>query len=376
LLEELRASVRIRAFTDFAFGDADAPAGVNVHDIRAFDAVERAFGPYDQIFLCIGNSEHHVEALRLLRRRSAVVLAHDVRLTGLYAYAASQRPDVEPRRFRDVIEEMYGDRVPRTLGAKGFLEPDLAQLHGVLMAREALERSQRFLVHSEYAAQLARLDARPEDVSKVAVVPFAFPQAERTARRVALEEPLVATFGVVAAVKQPMKLLEAFERVLERHARAKLAVVGRVLDPREEARLRTRALERGISHRVRFTGHVSEDEFRAWIGRTTVAVQLRAVSQGESPASVTDTLSAGVATVVSRIGAAGELPDACVVKVSPDITPEELAEEISSLLADDARRQELERAAVAYAREHTFADAAKAVLGAAGVHGPGRASTS
>src|SRR4029450_11476693 len=64
--------------------EARTPAGVPFAPVRQFETALRARGGYDRIVVCMGNSEHHAESLALLRRHRAIVLSHDVRLTGLY----------------------------------------------------------------------------------------------------------------------------------------------------------------------------------------------------------------------------------------------------------------------------------------------------
>ena len=358
LLSELGQKCRVDAFTDTAFGDPDPVPGVRLIGIDEFDVADRLCGGYDTVFVCLGNSEHHARALRLLRRRSAVVLAHDVRLTGLYAYLSDRLPEIEPRSFARVVRSMYGKRVPRDLVRSGFLDVADADRHGIYMAREAIALSERFLAHSNYAAQLARLDAAPGDARKIGVVPFAFPPL-RFAPAEDDSEPLVATFGLVAAVKQPEKLLTAFAEVLESHPTCRLAIVGPPVAEAEQERLVQLAARLGLAGRVTFTGDLPEETFRSWIERTTVAVQLRAISQGETPASVADCLAAGRATIVTALGAAREFPDATVVKVAADIGTSALANAISTLLVDAPRRAELGTAARAFASERSFARVAE-----------------
>jgi glycosyltransferase involved in cell wall biosynthesis len=353
LLNELGQMCQVDAFTDTSFGDPDPPPGVRVIGIDEFDVADRLCGGYDTVFVCLGNSEHHARALRLLRRRSAVVLAHDVRLSGLYAYLSDRLPEIEPRSFARVVRSMYGKRVPRELVRRGFLDVADADRYGIYMAREAIALSERFLAHSNYAAQLARLDATPGDARKVGVVPFAFPPLA-SASSGDDREPLVATFGLVAAVKQPDKLLTAYAELLERHPACRLALVGPPVADAEQERLVQLAARLGISARVTFTGDLPEEAFRSWIQKTTVAVQLRSISQGETPASVADCLAAGRATIVTALGAAREFPDEAVVKVPPDTSTSTLADTISSLLADAPRRAELGTAARAFASERSF----------------------
>src|SRR5439155_12646364 len=85
---------------------------------------------------------------------------------------AANRPGAIPEGFHRALHRMYPDVLPADLGSPGLLTRDEADRWGVFMAREAIAASHRFLVHSTFAAQLARLDADALQRGKVAVVPF------------------------------------------------------------------------------------------------------------------------------------------------------------------------------------------------------------
>ena len=68
------------------------PAGIDTHPVAALEHVEALTGPYDAVIYSLGNSEFHTGALAALQRRPGIVLAHDVRLTGLHAFAPHQHP--------------------------------------------------------------------------------------------------------------------------------------------------------------------------------------------------------------------------------------------------------------------------------------------
>ena len=63
-------------------------------------------------------------------------------------------------------------------------------------------------------------------------------------------------------------------------------------------------------------------------------MQLRLHSNGESSASVAETLAAGIPTVVTNIGTFAEYPDDVVVKVPAGIDDRDLAVVLADLLAD------------------------------------------
>jgi glycosyltransferase involved in cell wall biosynthesis len=357
LLAALSEHCDIDAFADQ--DEAEVPHGVPFAHVRQFDAANRARGGYDRIVVCLGNSEHHAEALALIRRHPAIVIAHDVRLTGLYGWLAANRPDLEPHGFHAALHAMYDGRLPAALGAQGWLGLEEYDRYGILMAREVLSVAERYLVHSRFAADLARLEASPGDEKKIAVLPFGIRAPEEFAGYERSDgSRVIATFGIVGPTKQPDVVLEAFARLAEREPQAELAFVGPV-EQSEARRLAERAAALGVGDRVRLTGELDEDEFQASIARASVAVQLRSASNGETSAAVTLCLAAGVPTVVSAIGFARELPDDCVVKVERDAGPDTVAEAIGALLRDHSLRSGLRAAGVRFARENSYEHAAE-----------------
>jgi glycosyltransferase involved in cell wall biosynthesis len=354
LLTALQHLCDVDAFVDASLGVQEGPPGVHVAGLGAFQVVERLRGGYDEVFICLGNSEHHIGALDLLRRRGGIVLAHDVRLTGMYGYASLHRPELEPRSMEEILRQMYEGTLPAGLGQAGGLRLDEAHEHSFYMAREAIGLADWFVVHSHYAAQLARHDAAAKDRQKVRVSPFAFPDSALFAGFAQPEAPVIGTFGIVAPVKQTEKVVDAFAVVAKAHPDGVLVVAGPPAGAGDYERLRTRVNELRLGQRVRLRGELDDKAFRRAIAQTTAAVQLRAMSMGESPASVSDCLAAGVPTVVTAVGAARELPDEAVVKVSPDIPADALGEVLLELLDDASRRASMRAVAERFAKEHSF----------------------
>jgi glycosyltransferase involved in cell wall biosynthesis len=360
LLTPLSRYCDLDAFVDASLGDHEGPPGVHVSPIRQFQVVEHLRGGYDHVLICLGNSEHHVAALDLLRRRGGTVLAHDVRLTGMYGFASLHRPELEPRPLQRILQEMYNESVPIEIGRSGVVELDEAQTHEIFMAREAIALADCFVVHSHYAAHLARHDAAPEHRHKVRVAPFAFPDpAQFSGFLPTADKLVVSTFGVVAPVKQTEKVIDAFSVVADKRGDCVLVVAGPPAAMGDYDRLNARVNELGLADRVRLLGDLDSESFRKAIAQTTVAVQLRAMSMGESPASVGDCLAAGVPTVVTAVGAARELPDQAVVKVTPDVRPDLLGHMLLALLDDAPRRASMRATAQGYARERSFEHAAQ-----------------
>jgi glycosyltransferase involved in cell wall biosynthesis len=391
LIEELVATgeVAIDAFGDGPTPDQRAPSGVEAFHATSLPCVEEVRGGYDAVVYCLGNSHHHLGALSVLRRRPGIVLAHDVRLTNLYRHEHGD-PGFLPGGLGRAIAAMYGQELPSDLGADGSLSPADVARYGLLMAREVLEHSSRWLVTSRAAAELSVLEVGPDLAERVAVLPFAVeaPGATgdpgfasddavpapalapalamswgRLAGEVEPGRPVVGHFGIVDPVKAPELLVEAFARLRRDGAGAPplLVFVGPVGN--EVAyRLAEQVLGLGLEHDVVLTGPLRHDAYRDWLGRASVAVQLRRSTNGEASAAIGECLASGVATVASRLGWVRELPDEAVVKVDSPIEAAELASVLDALLADDQRRAALGRAARDEAARRTFAATARRLL--------------
>jgi glycosyltransferase involved in cell wall biosynthesis len=178
----------------------------------------------------------------------------------------------------------------------------------------------------------------------------------------------VCTFGVVNESKQPTLMVEAMAVLAASGLGARLVFVGPAATAERE-RLSTLAAERGLEGRVQFTGWVSDDGYQQWLSRATVALQLRAFSNGETSASVGDCLRYGVATVVTKLGSAADLPEDCVARLDPDAEATQLAQAVASLLADPAERHRMGEAAQAYVARHGFGQSAERLLGLIGLIG-------
>ena len=141
----------------------------------------------------------------------------------------------------------------------------------------------------------------------------------------------IVSLGVVAEVKQTAKVVEAFARLASAHPAARLAIVGPAASEAEARRCRELARLFGVEDRIEITGDVDDDEFRSRLEAASLAVQLRAHSNGESQATIADCFAAGVPTIVTALGSARELPDDAVVKVEREISAQDLADGMAAV---------------------------------------------
>jgi glycosyltransferase involved in cell wall biosynthesis len=289
-----------------------------------------------------------------------VVLAHEVRFTDLYRHGEAR--DAVPEGYAAAARAMYPG-LPDGWLAQGWIDSPVAQRNGVLMAREVIGLSRRFLVTSDYAAHLARIDAHPGDTGRIDVLPFAFPEGPSR-----LERPpvgpggrlLVGSFGIVNSLKQPELLVEALHLLRSSGVDAELVFVGPAGET-EGRMIAEAAGAHGLQGLVRVTGHVERHDYSAWMQKAAVAVQLRAGSNGEASAAVADCLTHGVPTIVSATGPARSLP-AFVRKVPATVNAPELADALRDALGDTRWREQASVAGLRYAGERGFPQAAEKLL--------------
>jgi glycosyltransferase involved in cell wall biosynthesis len=376
-------SVEVHLFADGPTPGQFGPPGIQIHAPGALGAIEALEGPFDHVCYTLGNSHHHLGALRALRRRPGVVIAHDVRLSNLYRHLHGD-PGVAPGGLGRAVAAMYGEQLPPGIGESGAIDAEDIDRFGIFMAREAIAASTAFLVSSDAAAALALSDAGSGLADRVAVLPFAFFAEDDTHAFAEEDRPvpeglgavgrawgvgpevlgdatLLSSFGIVDPVKEPELCLDALAQLNDDLGSAVIALVGPIAD--EFARtLAARAVALGISERVVLTGPLAQETYRSWLAQTCVALQLRSTTNGEASAALGECLSAGLPTIVRRAGFFAELDPGAVVHVDRNADASELAVLIASLVADPARRDQIGAAARSLAHRHDFDDVAHALL--------------
>ncbi len=352
LLEPLAERVEITVFVDVDPGTVTAPPGVAVHRISELPAIERIGGAFDSVVYFLGNSEFHVDALQMLRVRPGIVLMHEARMTGLYQMQLARHP--ESQTVGAHLSQWYPGRYREEICEQQTIDPAMADRFGVLMCREIATHATKILTHSQFAADLIRLDT---GVS--AEVVFPIPVAGGSpAPGAGATNPVVSTFGNLSPMKRPDLILDAFAIVIKKHADAVLRFVGS--GSAEQVReVELLAQDRGLQSVVEVTGRVSDDIYAQHAQDTTVAIQLRLTTNGESSAAIADLVGLGVPVIASETGAFAELPSECVSLTSVHVTAEELADQICVLIEDRGRRGEIKRACAEYAAMNTYQRAAE-----------------
>lgn len=344
----LSADASVDVVVDREPGPGDvAPPGGRLVSIDGFP-VTHDIRRYDRVIYAMGNSSFHSRSLDALRRTGGEVLLHDGWLKGLYAWRAQQGG--EP--FDHALRRMYGDRLPSELSSAGWISDEDALRLDIRMLGDVIEVADVIWVHSRVAADAVRRDAARAQVDcpDVRVLPFAFPpvrEAHTKPQPPGDASPLIVSMGLVAPNKQPDVLMESVAELRNASLDAEIAFVGG-LDDGYRHELEATADRLHIRRSVTFTGEVSDDEYRSWLDRADLAVQLRPASGGEASLTVAEAMASGVPCVASNTGWFADLPHDTLFRVDPGCSASGLARTIRGALVDLPRRERV----IATAREH------------------------
>lgn len=316
----------------------------------------RQGGRFDRVLYQIGNNPMHANALtRLLPRFPGVVTLHDSAITDLRNWIDGGAAPPEQRILRLVREEGYPALVTsRELAGSAGLLTDAMGV--VLHSGHA-----RWLLEAEYDEAALRHVAVLPHLRQPSVLP------DRAAARAALGLPedvfVLASFGLMTPKKLPDRLLSGFAALARRDASARLVFVGGSEDGAGPAVLEE-AGRLGLASRVSVTGRVSVEGYRRWLAACDLAVQLRRGSRGETSGAVKDVLMAGLPLVANRHGSLDELEESGSRLIPEEAELPDLAEALTELRQDTAKRAAMGRAARDWAlRELDPARIARAYAG-------------
>lgn len=325
--------------------------GRRVRDIEWFDAHA---GSFDRIVYHFGNSNFHRHMFAMLARHPGVVVLHDFFLSGVVA-------DMETSGYApgNWFGELY-----RSHGwgpaARRWLERhpvDVIWLYPC--SGTVLEGATGVIVHAQSTRALSRHWHGEEAERRLTVIPHlraprvsAGRQAARAALGLGDGDFVVCAFGGLGPTKLNHRLIDAFlASRLSRDPRCILVFVGSN-EGEHYGRQLNEAIRKAPDARIRITGWEDEDRFQLYLAATDIAVQLRALSRGETSGTVLDCMNGGVPLIVNAHGSMADLPtDGCWMLPDP-FTDAELVEAIETLEADAARREAISAAAVAHVRRN------------------------
>ena len=333
LLPALGEVADVTLFSD----GAEAVDGLPRRPLDAFPAERWA---YDLPLYHMGNSAHHADIYRMLRRFPGVTVLHDFTLHHLLAHLT-----LGAGSFTAYAREMGYDLgrtaapLLRDIRSGRAANP----LYDVALNQRVIDSSLGLIVHSQTVAGWIHA-VRP--AARVAVISHLVVPRPVRSRRAELALPaealLIAAVGQVTAAKQLPLALRAFRRLLDFVPEAHFLIVGEVLP---EVDLDAAIGELGVGERVIRLDYVASLEaFTDWAATADVVLNLRYPTLGETSGAALRVMAAGRPLVVFDHGWYGELPDDAAVKVPP-LDESALLAALLELAGDAARRAALGAAA-------------------------------
>lgn len=320
---------------------------------------------YDAVIYTFGNSEHHYDTFELSCSFPGWVWLHEVRFHGLFCgYANDRLPDEQGAGFIQYrLARQYATRMPLISDTADALNPHFLRERDAGLTDMLVRHARGVILHSSHAEDMLRRDLPPGmAMPPVSVIPLAFPDAALERERAFSPPWVIGHFGIVDPVKYSELLITAFARLLQ--ANVSLVFVGFV-EETLRVELEELAESLGVADRVTFTGLVSADTYQDWLRRTHLAVQLRAISNGESSAAVNDAVAAGT-PVITNMPCVEQWPPASISRISVSPTVGELHATMARMLVPEMLWNQ-SSAGLAFARENAADSVAVRLLDAVGI---------
>ena len=322
LARALARRLPVTAYVDPALVASIAP--LPEIEIRSADRLgeDLASDYVDLALYQVGNSRYHLYMLPLIERYPGIVELHDGILHNLCAEAYLPHGDGEG--YLDALSFAHGP-VGREWAQDVLsgITPETRQQPTV--NRRVTNWSLGVITHNPWAARAVAAQGNGQPIW-VSPIPIAREEGRAAFDRIAARETLglpqdalvLATFGRLTPTKRLAPLLRAFARLRETTPEAWLCLVGALEENSSAAEIPALAQELGVADRVIISGYVERPTFLAYLAATDIGVNLRFPHAGETSATLTLLLNAGLPVITSNVGPFLDLPDDCCWKVDAD----------------------------------------------------------
>ena len=359
-LPHLARHFEIDLYVDgYVVGDASLNASFRIFDVADF---ERVATSYNAILYEFGNSEFHVNMLRLIERYPGVVGLHDAYLSGLHRYAAMIRG--QPHEYRAEMLAAHGPRARRFFARTPQLtDPDETAMVELPCTKGVLDRALGVISHSPYNLAIARENYPEGWLAPYRTIPQMVVRPARPSKKARervrgilgfeKDDFIIVSFGHVAWTKWGDRVLEAFISSKLRANRAvHLVFAGELSKDTFGAELRQAIAHARIDSRIRITGYLVDDEYAAYLTVADLAVQLRIRSRGGTPKGVLDCMARGVPVVVNNDASYTDYPDDVAIKLPSVPSVDEIAAVVERAFDAPEWRSKYSEAGFRYVAEH------------------------
>jgi len=312
-------------------------ANCPVRDVNWFRSKAHCF---ERVLYHFGNSHFHSHMFHLLKEFPGVVVLHDFFLSNIVAHLDSCGE--KPNCWAQALIHAHGWAA---LHARYQTKDITDQVWAYPCNLEILQQALGVIVHSEYSRQLAHKWYGPDAANKLTVIPFLRVPAIKTDRHASLRklgfdegEFIVCSFGMLGPIKLNHRLLTAWlSSPLANDPHCHLIFVGQNHGGDYGVELVKSIHKNHAENRIKITGWVDTESYRAWHTASNLCVQLRVMSRGETSGAVLDCMNYGLATVVNMHGAMAELPADAVWFLPDQFSNQQLTEALTTLWRDTDR---------------------------------------
>jgi len=315
-------------------------------------------GSYDRILYHFGNSNFHRHMFALLAAHPGAVVLHDFFLSGVVS-------DMETSKYApgQWIRELYHAHGYGPASERFLEKQPVDVIWRYPCSASVLANATGVIVHAESTRALARHWHGPDAERRITVIPHLRaprPASDRNAARkelgLAAEDFVVCAFGGLGPTKLNHRLVEAWlSSRLSKDPRCTLLFVG-TNEGGHYGRALADRIKEAKGHRIRITGWEDEARFQLYLAATDVAVQLRALSRGETSGTVLDCMNGSVPLIVNAHGSMADLPEGTAWMLPDTFGDSALVEAIETLEGDAGKRRAIAERAVDHVRRNNNPD--------------------
>lgn len=312
--------------------------------IRSLNWFKENHHQFDRVMYHFGNSHFHQHMFSLLDSVPGVVVLHDFFLSGIQAHRDVH--GVAPHAWAQALYSSHGYHAVKDR----YAASDTADVIWRYPANlPVLQRAQGIIVHGEYSRKLATQWYGFEAAADWRVIPLLRTPAEPSNREAIRHqlgfEPddlVICSFGLLGPTKLNHRLLQAFlASPLTGNPKLQLVFVGENHGGEYGQDLLQTINGSEYTKRIRITGWTDTQTFRAYLAAADMAVQLRALSRGETSGTVLDCMNYGLPTIVNAHGSMADLDENDVWLLPDDFDDEDLIAALTTLANDSELRQQL-----------------------------------
>jgi 2-polyprenyl-3-methyl-5-hydroxy-6-metoxy-1,4-benzoquinol methylase/glycosyltransferase involved in cell wall biosynthesis len=366
LLPYLAEEAEIDLFVDgFKPANPAITASFRVLDYRKTPATLESLSSYDAVVYHVGNDHrYHSGIFRAMQRHPGIAVFHDFALQDFFLGLARQENSLSI--YLDELEACHGKR--ESVRAAEYLSRGADPPHPVsgldfpLNCRLA-NSAEGIIVHSEWSLNQLSAIAPGTPIARInhhiTSRAAASPVSARSRGTNATVN--VASFGLITpekGIERALRALSALREEFNFH----YTLVGSADNFPGVYELIEKL---GLSERVTVTGYVKLEEFERRIAESDIAINLRERPVGATSGSLCRIMAAGLAAIVSNVGAFAELPNDAVVKIDHNDYADALLEAyLRKLFADKSLRDLIGQNARRHVlAEHRIEDSAAGYLG-------------